>query len=162
MQLADLFLGLGQDAFPQLLRGVSMGKLRTFKLFDRLKTRAHLTKLNTENLRKAAPRLWTRLTENDQDLATDLSQAILVSHMDMIVAVLNLLGVPHNEGFFEKDAELTSKLSGDWQQKAYDAFRTTYPQAILAFYLNHLSREVDENAPLFQPSGSLPAAEVAG
>jgi hypothetical protein len=153
MRLSELFLGLGQDTFPQLLRGVSLGKLRTYQLFDRVKTRAHLGKLNQENLRKAAPRLWSRLGEQDEELASDLSQAILVSHLDMIIAVLNFLEVPHNDGFFDKNAELASKLTGEWQQRAYEKFKGTHPEAILRFYLNHLAREVDENSALFQPAG---------
>lgn len=154
MQLSAIFLGLGQDAFAELLRGVSMGRLRTYQLFDRVKTRAHLHKLNQENLRKAAPRLWMRIGEGDQELASDLSQAILVSHLDMIVAILDFLEVPHNDGFFDKDAKLAEKLSGDWRQRAFDKFKETYPESVLLFYLNHLASEVDENAEMFQ------AAEV--
>jgi hypothetical protein len=134
-----------------------MGKLRTYQLFDRVKTRAHLPKLNQEALRKAAPRLWTRLAERDEELAADLSQAVLVSHLDMIIAVLNFLEVPHNDGFFDKNAELASKLSGDWQQRAFDHFKAAHPEAVLLFYVNHLGREVDENCPLF-----LPAPATAG
>ena len=154
MQLTGLFLGLGQDAFAQLLRGVSMGKLRTYKLFDRVKTRAHLGKLNQENLRKAGPRLWTRFEAQEEELATDLAQAVLVSHMDMIIDVLDFLGVPHNDGFFEKDQELISKLGEGWQQKVYEQFAGKYAQPVLLFYVNHLAREVDENAPLFLPAGA--------
>jgi len=153
MQLSDLFLGLGQDTFPHLLRGISMGKLRTFQLFDRVKTRFHLAKLNQESLRKAAPRLWTRIEAREEELASDLSQAILISHMDLIVAVLNFLGVPHTDGFFEKDAQLAEKLSGDWQQRAYDQWKSAYPEHILVFYLNHLAREVNPEGAIFKPAG---------
>jgi hypothetical protein len=164
MQLSELFLGLGQDAFPHLLRGISLGKLRTYQLFDRVKTRAHLAKLNQETLRKAAPRLWTRLAERDEELAGDLSQAVLVSHLDLIIAVLDFLEVPHNEGFFDKNAELASKLSGDWRQRAFDRFKSIHPEPILLFYLNHLAREVDENCALFQPDRAPagPAGAAAG
>ena len=156
MQLTGLFLGLGQEAFAQLLRGISMGKLRTYQLLDRVKTRAHLGKLNQENLRKSAPRLWSRLDAQEEELAADLAQAILVSNLDMIIAVLDFLGVPHNDGFFEKDAQLTSKLGEGWQQKAWDQFNGKFTQPVLLFYLNHLTREVDENAPLFLPAGGSP------
>jgi hypothetical protein len=152
MQISAIFQGLGEDSFGQLLRGVSMGRLRTYQLFDRVKTRAHLHKLNQENLRKAAPRLWARIGEGDQELAGELSQAILVSHLDMIVAVLDFLEVPHNDGFFDKDANIAGKLGDGWSQRAYDKFKGTYPDALLLFYLNHLASEVDENAGLFQPA----------
>ena len=40
-----------------------------------------------ENLLKATPRLWTRLSERDEEFAQDLSQAVLVCHLDMIKAL---------------------------------------------------------------------------
>jgi hypothetical protein len=152
MQLSEIFLGLGEESFQQLLRVVSMGKLKTYQLFDRLKARAHLAKLNSENLRKAAPRLWTRLFEGDLDLATDLSQAVLVSHLDMIVDVLNFLGVPNEEGFFAKDVDASTYLTEGWQQRAYDQFKDKYPDALLLFYINHLDQEVNKEAKLFAPA----------
>ena len=91
-----------------MLRGISIGKLKTYQLYDRFKTRTHLAKVNTENLRKAAPRFWQRLNEHDEEFATDLSQAILISHLDMIAAVLNFLGIPNQEGFFAKDLDANS------------------------------------------------------
>src|SRR6266446_9555672 len=100
MQLSDVFLKLGEENFQQLLRQISLGRLKTYQLFDRFKTRLHLTKLNSETLRKAAPRIWTRLQERDDEFASDIAQAILISHMDMIQAVLNHLGIPHEDGFF--------------------------------------------------------------
>src|SRR5580700_3871171 len=94
MQISDVYLGLGQDAFGQLIRGISIGKLRTYQIYEGFKVRARLVKLNTEGLRKAVPRLWARVNEPDEDFAKDLAQAILVSHIDMISAVLDFLGVP--------------------------------------------------------------------
>ena len=77
MQLSDIFLGLGRESLDQLLRAVSLGKLKTFQLFDRVKTRLHLTKLNQDNLRKCAPKLWTRFEAKDEQLAIDLSHVRL-------------------------------------------------------------------------------------
>ena len=42
MALTDVFLTLGEDGFGQLMRSVSMGKLKTYQLYDRFKTRTHL------------------------------------------------------------------------------------------------------------------------
>lgn len=151
MTLAEVFLGLGQERLDACLRQISLGKLKTFQLFERFKVRARLNKLNQESLRKAAPKFLARLGEQDEEFATELAQSILVSHLDMIVGVLNFLGVPHNEGFFEKDAELSKHLSDGWQQRAYTEFHAKYPEAVLVFYLNHLAHEVDENAALFAP-----------
>jgi hypothetical protein len=152
MQLPQIFLALGENNFQALLRSVSLGRLRTYQLFDRLKARAHLQKLNQENLRKAAPRLWTRLQAGDQELASDLSQCILVCALDMIIEVLNFLGVPHNDGFFDKDADVKSHLTEGWRQRAYDNFRARYPEAVLLFYLNHLAHEFDKEAEIFVPA----------
>jgi len=153
MQLPDLFLRLGQDSFEQLLRSISLGRLRTYQIFDAFKTRLHLHKLNGDTLRKASPRVWARLQEeNAADLATEISQAILISHMDMIKAVLDDLGMPHEDGFFAKDADLTPHLTEGWQQRVWDKFKTQYPPATLLFYINHLALEVAKAEDVFQPA----------
>lgn len=152
MPLCDVFLALGEDNLAQLLRHVSLGKLRTYQLFDRMKTRLHLAKLNQENLRKIAPKVWARIANQEEDLAVELSQAVLVSHLDMIVSVLDHLGVPHSDGFFDKDAKVAEHLTGNWQQKAFDAFHEKHPHAVLVFYLNHLAHEVMPGYPVFAPS----------
>ena len=65
MQISDVYLGLGQEAFVQLIRGISIGKLRTYQIYEGFKVRAHLIKLNTESLRKAVPRLWARIESRE-------------------------------------------------------------------------------------------------
>jgi hypothetical protein len=152
MQLSDIFLGLGEDNFVQLMRSVSMGRLRTYQLFDRIKTRLHLHKLSSETLRKAAPRLFERLNEKDEDYSTDLAQAILVSHLEMIKAVLDHLGVPHEDGFFQKDADVSEFLKEGWQQDVWAKFQTAYSPAALLFYINHLDWEVAKSEKVFAPA----------
>src|SRR5579862_7695660 len=98
MQISDVFLGLGQEDFGVVVRSISMGRLRTYQIYEGFKVRAHLHKLNTETLRKAIPRLWARIEERDDDFAKDIAQSILVSHLDFISAVLDFLGVPHENG----------------------------------------------------------------
>ena len=142
MALTDVFVSLGEDGFSQLLRSVSMGKLKTYQLYDRFKTRTHLVKLNSENLQKASPRLWARLAEKDEEYAQDLSQAVLVSHLDMIVAVLNFLGIPHEEGFFAKDLDAKAHLTEGWQERVHEKFKDVYPEALLRFYTAHLAWEL--------------------
>jgi hypothetical protein len=151
MQLSDVFLGLGEETFQGMLRTVSMGKLRTYQLYDRLKTRAHMAKLSSETLRKAAPRLWLRMQERNDEFATDFAQAVLISHLDMIVEVLNFLGVPHEDGFFPKDTNISEHLQEGWQQRVWDQFSATKPQAALLFYINHLSWETGQSETVFQP-----------
>ena len=159
MQLADIFQGLGEDAFRELLGQISFGKLKTYQIYEAVKVRMHLAKLNSETLRKAAPRLWERIAQGEEVLAAELSQAILVSKLDVVIEVLNFLGIPHNDGFFEKDIDLASHLPEGWQGKAYEEFKGKHSAALLAFYLNHLAKEATEGAAaLFLPAESTPAA----
>ena len=150
MQLSEIFLGLGQPAFSQLLRAISIGKLKTYQLFDRIKARMHVAKLNSEHIRKAEPRLWTRLGERDEEFATDVAQAILVSHLDMIKAVLDDLGIPNEDVFFAKDIDGSKYLTDGWQQRTYDKFKDAYPRAVLLFYINHLDWELAKSERIFQ------------
>jgi len=143
---------MGEDAFAGLLKGISISRLRTYQIYEHVKLRTRLAKLNTEHLRKAAPRLWARLSEHDADLAADLAQAILVSHLDMLIGALDFLGIQHQDGFFSKDADLSAQLSGDWQQKAYEALKEKYPPVVLSFYINHLGVESGRSAELFKPA----------
>jgi hypothetical protein len=157
MQLSDIFLGLGEDTFQQLMRSISMGRLRTYQLFDRVKTRLHLHKLSSETLRKSSPRLWERLKEEkDEDYATDLAQAILVSHLEMIKAVLDQLGVPHEDGFFAKDADVSGYLKEGWQQEVWTKFQSTHSPAALLFYINHLAWEIAKSETVFTTTAMEP------
>jgi hypothetical protein len=142
MPLTDVFLSLGEDGFGKVIHSVSIGKLKTYQLYDRLKTRTHLPKLNAESLQKATPRLWARLAEKDEEYAQDLSQAVLISHLDMIVAVLNFLGIPHEDGFFAKDLDAKPFLTEGWQERVLEKFKDVYPEPLLRFYIAHLAWEL--------------------
>lgn len=157
MLLHEIYQGLGEARFRDLLGQVSMGRLKTYQLYEPLKVRLHLNKLNAETLKKITPRLWERITGGDEEMATELAQAVLVTKLDVVMDVLDYLGVPHNEGFFDKDAKLMEHLPEGWEQKAYDAFHTKYSPALVLFYINHLAKEAtDGAAALF-----LPATEAA-
>ena len=158
MQLYEVFLGLGQDSFAQLVRGISIGKLKTYQLYDRLKTRLHLPKLNSEGLRKGAPRFWERLVEQDETFATELAQGILVSHMDMITAALDVLGIPNEDGFFAKALDATKYLTEGWQQRALDALKDRFPEPLVVFYVNHLGWELLNSGDVFRPAPAPPAS----
>ena len=152
MTISDVFLQLGEERLRQLVRGISIGQLRTYQLYERFKIRTHLAKLNTENLRAATPKFWQRLSAQDGEFAMDLSQAILIAHMDMIIAVLDFLGVPNNQGFFEKDEDAQKHLTDGWQARAFEQFKSVYPEALLLFYINHLASETSSDAKLFLPA----------
>jgi hypothetical protein len=152
MQLTDVFLNLGEDQFSKLVRSISIGKLKTYQLYERFKLRTHVPKLNTENLRKATPKLWSRLQERSEEYATDLSQAVLVSHLDMIIAVLNFLGIPHEEGFFAKDVDAAPYLTEGWRERTFEKFKSEFPEVVVLFYINHLALEMGKAEDLFAPA----------
>jgi hypothetical protein len=151
MQLSEVYLKLGESGFEQLIRGISIGKLKTFQVYEGFKVRAHLAKLNTESLRKATNRFRSRLLERDEDFARDLGQAILVSHLDMITAVLDFLGIPNDSGFFAKDIDAKPHLREGWQGRVFEKFRGVYPEPILLFYINHLAWELTEAPEPYAP-----------
>ena len=152
MQISDVYLGLGQDSFAQLIRGISIGKLRTYQIYEGFKVRAHLHKVNTEMLRKSAPRFWARISERDEDFGKDLAQAILVSHIDLVSAVLDFVGVPHENGFFSKNIDPKPYFTEGWEERVYGNFRTAYPEAILVFYINHLRWELLGAEEVYRPA----------
>jgi len=157
MQLSEVYLGLGLDAFSQLVRGISIGRLKTYQIYEGFKVRAHLHKVNTEILRKAVPRFWARLGERDEDFARDLAQSILVSHLDLITAALDLLGVPHENGFFAKDLDAKKYFTEGWEDRLLEKFRGVFPETILIFYINHLRWELLGAGELYRPASPSPA-----
>lgn len=156
MEISDVYRGLGEEAFGKLIRCISIGKLKTFQVYEGLKVRAHLNKLNQETLKKATPRFWERIMGGDEEFGRDLAQSVLVSHLDMIIAALDLLGVPHENGFFAKDLDPVPHFTPGWEQRVYDSLKTTYPEVIIIFYINHLRWELLKSDTVFQPAG--PAA----
>ena len=152
MQMCGVFLALGQDVFGQLVRGISIGKLKTYQAYERFKLRAHMTKLNGEALRKAAPRFWARIESGEEDFATDLSQVFLLSHLDMIVEILNFLGIPNDQGFFDKDLKPEQYLTEGWQERVFNEYSSKYKREILLFYINHLDWELNKTEQVFLPA----------
>jgi len=151
MHISDVYQSVGADGFAQLVRGISMGKLKTYQIYEGFKVRAHLHKLNTETLRKATPRLWERALA-EEDFAKDLAQAILVSRLDMIIAVLDFLTVPHENGFFAKDMDPKPYFNEGWEGRVFEKFRGSYPEPMLLFYMNHLRWELLEAAEAYRPA----------
>jgi hypothetical protein len=151
MHISDVYRGVGADGFAQLVRGISIGKLKTYQIYEGFKVRAHLHKLNTETLRKAAPRLWERVQVED-DFAKDMAQSILVSHLDMITGVLDFLAVPHENGFFAKDMDAKPYFTEGWENRVYEKFHESYPEPLLLFYMNHLRWELLDAAEVYRPA----------
>lgn len=151
MLLSESLLNLPAGDFASLVHGISLGKLRTYQMYETLKTRSRLAKLNTESLRKAIPRFRTRLEEKDEDLARDLAQAMLLPHMEMILAVLEFLGIPNQNGFFAKDLDASQHLAPGWQKRVHDEFKGKFPEPALLLYVNHLAWELDKPAGCFLP-----------
>ena len=151
MLISDVYLSLGEEAVAQLVRGISIGKLKTYQLYEGFKVRAHLHKVNTEALRKSAPRFWSRLSEHDEEFAKELAQVVLVSHLDMIIAVLDFLGVPHENGFFPKDQDVKQHFPEGWEARVLEKFRGVFPDVLLTFYINHLRWELLGAAEPYHP-----------
>ena len=55
MEISDVYLGMGQDAFERLVRSISIGKLKTYQMYEGFKVRAHLPKVNTEAAAQVGP-----------------------------------------------------------------------------------------------------------
>jgi hypothetical protein len=150
MELSEIYIGLGRDRFDDILGTVAMGSLKTFKVYETFKIRARLSKLNRDRLKKAAPKLWARLEEGDQELAKEIAQGSLVSHMDFVVAALDFLEIPHDgHGFFEKDAEASDKLVDGWQARLFSEFKDSHPMALVLLYINHLDWEMSDPTEVF-------------
>ena len=73
------------------------------------------------------------------------------AHVRHVLAVLDHLGVPHEEGFFSKDTDVAALLKDGWQDSAWTAFREKFAQAPLLFYINHLGWEVASQTEVFAP-----------
>jgi hypothetical protein len=127
-------------------------KLKTYQVYERFKLRARLVKLNSETLRKAEPKFWARIEAGEEDFATDLSQVFLLSHLEMITAVLDFLGIPHEQGFFDKDLKPEQYLTEGWQKRVFDTFAGKYPREVVLFYINHLDWELNKTDQLFVPA----------
>ena len=150
MELSEVYRSLGRPALDELLRKISMGSLRAYRLFDGFKVRAHLNKLNAEHLRKAAPKFWERFEQNDEELARDLTQAVLVSNIEFVIQVLDFLKIPHDgSGFFQKDTKTEEYLTEGWQQRVIEEFHERYPEPLVRLYINHLLWEVDKKSEVF-------------
>jgi hypothetical protein len=150
--MCGVFTALGPEVFHELVRGISIGKLKTYQVYERFKLRARLVKLNSEALRKAEPKLWARIESGEEDFATDLSQVFLLSHLPMIVDVLNLLGIPNDQGFFDKDLKPEQYLTEGWQKRVFEEFSGKYSREILLFYINHLDWELNKTEQIFLPA----------
>jgi hypothetical protein len=152
MQMCGVFQALGPEVFKQLIRGISIGKLKTYQVYERFKVRARLPKLNSESLRKAQTRFWERIQSGEEDFATDLSQVFLLSHLDMIGDVLNFLKIPNDGGFFDKDLKPEAFLTDGWQERVYNEFRDKQNAQVLLFYINHLDWELNKTEQVFLPA----------
>ena len=70
----------------------------------------------------------------------------------MIVDVLNFLGIPNENGFFDKDLKPEQYLTEGWQQRVFEQFSGKYPREILLFYINHLDWELNKTEEVFLPA----------
>ena len=160
MELTAVYEAFGSDRTCNLVRSVSLGALRTFGVYEAIKVRSRLRTLNRQKLRAVAPRLWERIKDGDAGLARDLSQAVLVSNIPLVVEVLDLLEIEHDgNGFFAKDGDYSSQLSDGWEQRVFEHCKDRFDTDLVLLYINHLGWEMEALAePFLQPA----EAPVAG
>lgn len=152
MDLTEVFQVVGRSGFQELVESISIGRLRAYDVYESIKVRAHLSKINRGQLRRAVPKLWERLEGGDKDLASELAQGILVSNLSFVVEVLDFLKIPHDgSGFFDRNSSFSNNLGVGWQQEVFEKFRERYSESLILLYTNHLAREVDSVSGLFRP-----------
>ncbi len=142
MDLVEVYQALGQERSNRLIRTVSIGALKTFGVYEAVKVRSRLQRLNRQKLRMAAPKLWKRISEGDAGLAREMAQAVLVSNIPLIVEVLEQLGIEHDgNGFFDKDGDYSDRLAEGWQGEVFAKCREKYDEDVVLLYINHLGWE---------------------
>jgi hypothetical protein len=85
-------------------------------------------------------------------VATDLSQVFLLPHLDVIVEGRNFLGIPNENGFFDKDLKPEQYLTEGWQRRVFEQFSGKYGREVLLFYINHLDWELNKTEEVFLPA----------
>lgn len=164
MDLAEVYEALGQERVAPSIRTISMGALKTFGVYQAVKVRSRLRKLNRLNLRRAAETLWQRVADGDTDLGRDLSQAVLVSNIPLVTEVLDFLGIEHDgNGFYSKDDDHADQLSEGWAERAFVHCKDRFDQGLVLLYLNYLGWETEtlKEPYLGEESGSEPPVEEA-
>ena len=73
-------------------------------------------------------------------------------NLDMITAILDFLGVPHENGFFAKDLNAKGYFTEGWEERLLGKFHESYPEALLLFYINHLRWELLGAAEPYHPA----------
>ena len=143
MDVVQVYKALGEPHFSDLIRMISIGATKTYGVYESVKIRCRLEKLNRQKLHKSTPKLWQRILENDSGLADEITQAILVSNLTFVIEVLDLLNIPHEEnGFLEKDADHADKLVTGWKANTFKHFSGKYPEPLVLLYINHLGSEM--------------------
>lgn len=162
MDLAEVYQALGQERVAGSVRTVSMGALKTFGVYKAIKVRSRLSKLNRLNLQRAAGRLWQRVADGDTDLGRDLAQAVLVSNIPLISAVLDFLEIEHDgNGLISTDSDHSESLSDGWAERVFAHCKDRFDQDLLLLYINYLGWETEalDEPFLGLDSGSEPTAE---
>ncbi len=159
MELTAVYRAFGSDRTCKLVRSVSLGALRTYGVYEAIKVRSGLRRLNRQKLRDAAPRMWQQIKDGDADLARDLSQAVLVSNVPLVVEVLDLLGIEHDgNGFFAREGDYSGQLFDGWAERAFAHCRDRFDTDLVLLYINHLGWEMKALAEPYLETDAAPAA----
>lgn len=160
MDLVGVYSALGQARCANLVGTISIGALRTYGVYEAIKIRSRLRRLNRKKLRASSAKLWKRIADGDEDLARDLSQGVLVSNIPFVVAVLDHLGIEHDgSGFFANEADRVEHLTPGWAGNVFGEFSGRYPDELVLLYINHLGWETKTlDSPYMGPSAETPDA----
>lgn len=162
MELAEVYVALGQERTVRLARTISIGALKTFGVYEGIKIRSRLHRFNRRKLRAAAPKLWRRIASGDSGLAREFSQAVLVSNIPLMVEVLDLLDIEHDgNGFFAKESDYSQQLGSGWPKTVSEECLGRYSEELVLLYINHLGWETGTLHEPFLGSIAETAAEQA-
>lgn len=144
MDLAEVYSALGRERSVRLVKAISIGALKTYGVYAALKVRSRLGRFNRMRLRKAAPMLWKRIVAGDEALAQELSQAVLVSNLPLVVAALDELGIEHDgTGFFSIEQGFAEEMEPGWERRLYAQVARRFPEELVLLYINHLGWETE-------------------
>ena len=70
----------------------------------------------------------------------------------MIGAILDFLGVPHENGFFAKDMDAKPYFTEGWEARVLENFKTGFSEPLVLFYINHLRWELLGASDVYRPA----------
>jgi len=96
--------------------------------------------VNTEVLAQVRARFWAGSPRERKTSLKTWPRQYWWSHIDMITAVLDFVGAPHENGFLRQEND-PKPYSPRLENRVLEKFRGQYPEPLLLFYINPLEWE---------------------